>query len=298
MKDFEYHLPRTLKEAIALLDQFNSGAKVLAGGTDLIPQMKLNRIRPAVLVDIKQIPELNRIDRDENGTLYIGACVPLNAILSFTPVAEGFGILLEGCSLIGSYQLRNRASLGGNICNAAPSADTAPALLCLQAQAVVAGPGGERRIQIDDFFQDPGKTAMAGNELLVGVEIRQTSSLSAGSYLRHTPRKEMDIAVAGVAVHLSFNADKGVCGSARVALGAVGPRPFRAEPAEAVLIGNPLSDHIIERSASLAAEAAEPISDVRGSANYRREIVSVLTKRTLRKVRDQLAQMAVGQEGR
>jgi CO/xanthine dehydrogenase FAD-binding subunit len=280
MKDFEYFSPRSLEEALSLLDS-RQGAKVLAGGTDLIVQMKDRRTRPAVLVDVKKVPELNRLAWEEDRSLFIGAAVALNSIVAYPPVVKVFDALFEACSLVGSMQLRNRATMGGNICNAAPSADTVPPLLCLSARAIVARLGGTRIVPLEEFFVGPGQTILDETELLVGIEVPAPPATSAGSYLRHIPRQEMDIAVAGVASFLVFNPEDGSCMGARIALGAVAPTPVRAPRAESTLAGRPLSREVIDEAAREASGEARPISDVRGSATYRTEIVRVLTKRVL-----------------
>lgn len=281
MIDFDYFSPLSLEEALSLLES-RQGAKVLAGGTDLIVQMKERRAHPLALIDVKKVPELNRLSLGEEGTLFIGAAVPLSRVIAYPPVKEGLPMLAEACSLVGSFQLRNRGTVGGNICNAAPSADTAPPLLCLSARAIVARSGGTRVIPLTDFFAGPGKTVLEGNELLVGIEIPSPPEPSAGSYLRHIPRQEMDIAVAGVASFLLFDEGGGFCREARIALGAVAPTPLRTPGAESALSGRPLSEESIDEAAREASEEACPISDIRGSAAYRKEIVRVLTRRTLK----------------
>jgi carbon-monoxide dehydrogenase medium subunit len=283
MKGFEYFAPHSLEEALSLLDDRGEKAKVLAGGTDLIVQMKIGNARPAVIVDAKKIPELNRLEWNDDDSLYIGAAVPLSKIISFPPVMEKFGILYQACSIIGSMQLRNRGTVGGNICNAAPSADSVPPLLCLGAKAIVARPGGNRIIPMDSFFHGPGQTALASNELLVGIEVPAPPPRSSGCYLRHTPRQDMDIAVVGVASFLVISKQKLLCQEARIALGAVAPIPLRVPQAESFLAGRVLTEQAIEEAAEKAAEAARPISDIRGSAEYRKEIVKVLTRRTLKR---------------
>ena len=280
MRDFDYYAPRCLEEALSSLDS-RQGAKILAGGTDLIVQMKEGRVRPQVLIDVKGVAELNRLTFAEDGTLFIGAAVPLNRIVSYPPVRSIFPMLFEACSLVGSMQLRNRATMGGNICNGAPSADTAPSLLTLSARAIVAGPGGSRPVAMGEFFVGPGKTVLGEKEILVGIEVPSPEAACGGSYLRHIPRQEMDIAIAGVASLLLFDRED-VCREARIALGAVAPTPMRSVRAESVLSKRPLTEETIEEAAREASEEARPISDVRGSAAYRREIVRVLTKRTIR----------------
>lgn len=280
MRDFDYYAPRCLEEALSLRDS-RQGAKVLAGGTDLIVQMKEGRVRPQVLIDVKGVEELNRLSFLEDGALFIGAAVPLSRIISYPPLRTAFPMLFEACSLVGSMQLRNRATMGGNICNGAPSADTAPPLLALCARAIVAGPGGSRPIPMAEFFVGPGKTLLDEKEILAAVEVPPPEAPCGGSYLRHIPRQEMDIAIAGVASLLLFDRED-VCREARIALGAVAPTPMRSERAESVLSERPLTEETIEEAAREASEEACPISDVRGSAAYRKEIVRVLTKRTIR----------------
>jgi carbon-monoxide dehydrogenase medium subunit len=247
-------------------------------------QMKDGRIRFPVLLDIKKVPEMNRLEWKEGDALHIGAAVPLNEIVAFEAVTRNYNLLAQGCSIIGSIQLRNRATAGGNICNAAPSADSAPALICLGARAVIASPGNTRTVPVEQFFKGPGKTVLQDNELLVEIEIPFTP-LSSGSYLRHIPRNEMDIAVAGVASFLVFDKSK-TCMEARITLGAVAPTPLRAPQAEALLTGKIIDKNSIEKAAEAASNSASPISDVRSSADYRREIIKVLTRRTLKKALD------------
>jgi CO/xanthine dehydrogenase FAD-binding subunit len=285
MMDFEYEAPGSLDEALSLLEK-SPGARILAGGTDLVVQMKYGRVHPAVIVDVKKIPDLNRLEWTDDRGLFIGAAVPVSRIISFPPIESKYGVLHSACSLIGSFQLRSRATVGGNICNAAPSADSVPPLLCLEARAVIAGPAGRRDITLRDFFVGPGKTVLTSTELLVGIEIPPPLASSSGCYLRHIPRQDMDIAVVGVASYLVFGPEVGRCREARIALGAVAPTPMRAAGAESLLRGKNIARETIEEAANLAAEAALPISDMRGSANYRSELVRVLTRRTLEKAMD------------
>ena len=275
-----------MEEALSLLASHRENAKILAGGTDLAVQMKYGRTQPAVLVDVKKVPELNRLESDCEKGLFIGAAVPFTRLVSFPAVLSDYALLYEACSLIGSFQLRSRATIGGNICNAAPSADSAPVLLCLEARAIAAKTGGARTIPLRDFFVGSGKTQLSPEELLVGIEIPAPPKPSSGAYLRHIPRQDMDIAVVGVSSFLVFDPAGGRCLGARIALGAVAPTPMRAAAAESVLGGRSLTKEIIDEAAQRAAAEARPISDVRGSASYRREIVRVLTRRTLEKAAD------------
>ncbi|MEJ2068303.1 MAG: xanthine dehydrogenase family protein subunit M [Deltaproteobacteria bacterium] len=281
MRKFEYHAPELLNAALTLMDRYKSEASVLAGGTDLIVQMKSGQTRPHFVVDVKKIPESNRLEWDEDEGFHIGAAVPLNKLASFQFLKEKFGIFAQACSLIGSVQIRNRATMGGNICNAAPSADTAPPLLCLGAKAVVACLKGTRTISMEEFFIGPGQTALNPNELLVEVVIPPPPLPSAGCYLRHTPRAEMDIAVVGVGAFLVLSPQGDTIQNARIALGAMAPTPIRALQAEAVLTGKAPTQDLMEEAAEWSVEAVQPISDERGSAEYRIRLAKVLTRRTL-----------------
>jgi carbon-monoxide dehydrogenase medium subunit len=281
VKEFEYYGPASLDEVLSLLERHGGDAKVLAGGTDLMVQMKSGKVSPAVVIDIKKVPELQRLEWDYDRGLFIGAAVSISRMASLPAIASRYELLLEACSLIGSFQLRSRATVGGNICNGAPSADSAPPLLSLEARAIAVKRGATRTIPLSDFFLGPGKTALTPVELLAGIEIPTPPVPSSGAYLRHIPRQEMDIAVAGVSSFLLFEADGESCREARIALGAVAPTPVRARAAEAVLQGAKLTEEVLREASERAAAEARPITDVRGSASYRREIVGVLTRRTL-----------------
>ena len=282
MQNFEYFALRSLPEALALLENTGQKVKILAGGTDLIAQLHAGRAQPAIIIDIKNIPELNRLGWDADKSLHIGAAVPISTVVDFPYFQQRFGMLHQGCSLIGSTRVRNRATIGGNVCNAAPSADSAPALLCLGTKAFVANSRGTRVVPMLDIFRGPGKTSLAANELLVELEIPAPPAHSAGCYLRHTPREEMDIAVVGVAAFLVLAPHSKTCQEARIALGAVAPTPIRVPTTEALLAGNSLNKELITQVAEKTAEAASPISDIRSSAEYRRELVRVLTRRALK----------------
>ncbi len=288
MRDFEYYFPFALKDALALLERYGEQARVLAGGTDLIVQMKSGRAGPAAVIDVKNLTELKRMEWKDNDTLFIGAAVPLSRVAAWPELKARFGILYDACSMIGSFQLRNRGTVGGNVCNAAPSADSIPPLLCLNARAVIASSKGMRIVPLDGFFRGPGKTNLASNELLLGIEVPAPPCRSAGVYLRHTPRVDMDIAVVGVAGFLVLEDNGPVCQEARIALGAVAPTSIRVPAAEAVLKGQAITGQMIAETAAKAAELAKPISDVRGSAEYRQEMVKILTTRALNKAWDAL----------
>ena len=280
---FKYLAPTSLDEALHVLQTAGAGGKVLNGGTDLVPQMKQGLVSPSSLVDIKDVPELNRLEWTETDGLRIGAAVTLSRFLSFTALPKECSLLMQACLLIGSAQIKNRGTIGGNVSNAAPSADSIPPLLCLDARAILASGKGTRSIPLHDFFIAPGRTLMGDDELLVEIRIPPPPSGSVGCYLRHTTREEMDIAVAGVAAWIALSPQHNRLKSIRIALGAVSSTPMRARGAEACLKGKPVTRDGIEEAAEKAAAEAKPISDLRGSAEYRRKLVRVLTRRALKR---------------
>lgn len=283
MREFTFAAPRSLQEAAEILARANGDARPLAGGTDLIAQMKENRKSPSAVIDVKKIPELNVLSWDGQNGLRIGAAVSCTRIAAFAPVRERYPALAEACALIGSVQIQNRAALGGNFCNAAPSADAVPPVLSYGGKLLIAGPGGHRELPAEDFFVGPGQTVLRKGELLVEILVPTPPVLSGAAYLRFIPREEMDIAIAGVGSFVQVNAERTRCEYARLTLAAVAPTPVRAREAEAFLAGKPLDQAAMTQASDLAAKAAAPISDVRGSAAYRIEMVKVLTRRTLQK---------------
>ena len=284
MRKFEYLAPHGLQEAIDLLRQRGDGGRPLAGGTDLVPQMKDGGAKfplPSYVVSLRLVPELKGIEFSESQGLRIGAGVTMAELAESPVIRERFPIIAEGAGLVGSIQTMNMATVGGNLCNAAPSADTAPPLLTCEAQAVIAGPAGRRTLPLEEFFLGPGRTALAADELLVELRMATPPPRTGGIYIRHTPRKQMDIAVVGVGVLLTLVAGDRIQ-RARIALGAVAPTPVRAKQAEAVLEGKEASEELFARAAEAAAGECKPISDVRGSAEFRRHLVRVMTERCLR----------------
>jgi carbon-monoxide dehydrogenase medium subunit len=279
VRRFELALPRNVDEVVRVLSDRGPDAKLLAGGTDLLPQMKNGLLKPACVVDLSGVERVRILEADPRG-LHVGAAVSARALERDATTQRTYTSLAESGALVGSVQIRNLATLGGNLCNAAPSADMAPPLLALDAEAVIAGPKGERRMPIADFFTGVRRTMLAPDEILLELVVPTPGPRSGGQYLRHTPRRELDIAVVGVASQLTLS--DGVCSKARIALAAVAPVPLRARAAEQALEGKPVTAEAIERAAELAVGVAKPISDQRGSADYRRHLVRVLTRRTLR----------------
>ncbi|MBI3953356.1 MAG: xanthine dehydrogenase family protein subunit M [Chloroflexi bacterium] len=291
MRAFDYRAPTTLTEVLALLAQAKGEVRPLVGGTDLIPQLREGRKRPALVLDLKRIPDLGRLEYDPDMGLRIGAAVTCSAVAAHPQVRRHYAALAQAAALVGSRAIQNRASIGGNICNASPSADTVPPLLCLSARAFVAGGRGQREVELERFFQGPGKTILAKDELLVEVVVPPPAKRSASCYLRFTPRAEMDIAVAGVAALIVLDGGR-QCQEARLALAAVAPRPLRVPTAEAALKGRALDAQALEEAGELAAQAAQPITDIRGGAEYRRRLVRVLTRQALEQC---LAALQAGQ---
>ena len=278
MKSFDYAAPATLAEALALLAK-NPEARLLAGGTDLLVQLKSGRRETPLVVDIKRIPELKAIEFDAAKGLTIGAAVPCILLARHADLRRVYPALLEVVSLIGGTLVQGRASLGGNLCNAAPSADSVPLMIALSAQARVAGPGGVRDVPVEDFCVAPGKNLMAAGEFLVSIFFPMPAPGTHAHYLRFIPRNEMDIAVVGVGV--STTVQDGRIAAARIALASVAPTPLYVKAAGDSLIGQAPTPEAIAKAASLAQEAAKPISDMRAPADYRRHLCGVLTRRAL-----------------
>lgn len=281
MHRFEYFAPQSLDEAVTLLKERGEGVKLLAGGTDLLVQMKEAGLRPSAVVSLHALPELRGIEFDEAQGLRVGAGVDLATIEAFPAARERFTALAEGAGIIGSVQTRNMGTLGGNIANAAPSADTAPPLVALDAAAEVIGPGGSRQAPVSELFVGPGQTVLTPQEILVAFRLPTPPARTGSVYQRHTPRKLMDVAVVGVGVRLTLAEDADTIRDARICLGAVAPTVIRATEAEQALIGESPSEELFGRATELAQAAARPISDVRGSAEFRRYLVGVMTKRCL-----------------
>jgi carbon-monoxide dehydrogenase medium subunit len=252
------------------------GAAFLAGGTDLLPQMRSGRRSPHRLIDIKRIPLLAGIRDLEDGGLAIGAAVPLAEIEAHPAVTQRFPLLAECCRAVGAPPLRNRATMAGNICNASPAADTAVALLALEATVIVGGRAGRRSIPVTAFFAGPGATTLAPGEIVVEIVLPGTSAGGRGSYLRLARRRGMDLATVGVLIARSGN---GGAPAHRVVLAAVAPTPLRVREAETLL--DRRGPGAAREAAEIARQACSPITDIRGTAEYRREMVGVLTARGL-----------------
>jgi carbon-monoxide dehydrogenase medium subunit len=277
---FDYLAPETLDDALSLLAQHQAKAKLIAGGTDLVPQLK-GRLRPTphYIIDLKKIAGLDYIRYDAKNGLAIGALATIKAVIGSSVVRDRFGALVQAAANMASPQVRNRGTIAGNICNAVPSADSAPALLVLEARLKLVSHKGERTVAISDFFTGPNRTALADDEMLLEIQLPTPPPHSKGVYLKLGPRQAMDLAIVGVAV-LAV-ADKGKCQDIRIALESVAPTPIRARKAEAVLREQMFDGKLVSKAAQTAASETKPIDDHRASAEYRREMVAVLTERAL-----------------
>ncbi|TGD75482.1 xanthine dehydrogenase family protein subunit M [Mangrovimicrobium sediminis] len=276
MQSLQFAAPTSLAEAAALLGG-SDNPKVLAGGTDLLVQMKLGLREPALVVDIKRIPELGEVSLGADG-LRLGAAVPGAEVTANADIAALYPGFVEALGLIGSTQVQGRCSPGGNLCNSSPAADSVPAMIACGAQCNIYGPNGMRSVPVEAFNTGPGRNCLAADEILVSLEFPRPAARSADAYLRFIPRTEMDIAVAGAAVALTLD-DAGVCTAARVAIGAVAPTALLVPAAAEALVGSKLDDAALAAVAEAASAAANPISDKRGTAEYRRKVVGVLARR-------------------
>lgn len=273
-----YEAPRSLEETIALLQGANGAARILAGGTDLLAQMKIGAASPELLVDVKKIPELSRIEEMPEGGFRIGAAVCGAALGEHGGLTAAWPGVVEAAQLIGSAQIQGRASLGGNLCNASPAADSVPALIAAGAVCLIAGPGGRRELPVADVVTGPGRTCLGPGELVVSFRLPPRAPRSGDAYLRMIPRSEMDIAIVGAGVWLALD-EEGVCTACRVALGAVAPRPLLVEDAGAALVGRVPDAEALEALAAAARAAADPIDDKRGTRPYRIHVSGVLARR-------------------
>lgn len=281
MKAIDYAAPKTAADAVALLAGKGDRARVLAGGTDLIVQVREGRRDIDLMVDVKHIPEVNELTFDPQKGLRLGAAVPCYRLYEDNAIRKAYPGLIDGASIVGGVQIQSRASVGGNLCNASPAADTIPPLIAYQAVAVIAGPKGNREVPVEKFCTAPGRTVLTGGEFLLCLKLPPPKPRSGGHYLRFIPRNEMDIAVVGAAAVVTLDESKNRCVAARLALAAVAPTPLLVDEAAAVLVDGPLTEKHLEQAAAKAQAAAKPISDMRGTADYRRHLVGVLTKRAL-----------------
>ncbi len=281
MKALGYACPETLEEAVALMAEYDGRARPLAGGTDIIVQVREGHRDLDLMVDVKRIPQLRQLTHDSAEGLVLGAAVPCCEFYENARVASLYPGLVDAAELVGGTAIQNRASFGGNLCNSSPAADTIPTLIAHEAVCVIAGPGGRREVPVESFCTGPGRNVLGRGELLACLRIPTPRPNSGAHYLRFIPRNEMDIAVvgAGAAVVLNDAGDTFVSG--RIGLGAVAPTPLLVEEAGEVLSGSPVSDAVIDQAAAAASRAARPISDMRGTIEQRKHLSGVLTRRAL-----------------
>ncbi|MGE0387855.1 MAG: xanthine dehydrogenase family protein subunit M [Gammaproteobacteria bacterium] len=271
-----YEAPQTIAQAVGLI-KADPTARVLAGGTDLLVQFRTGLRRPSAFIDVKKIPELTGLSIDASG-MRLGAATPAIVLYEHPEARRLWPGLVEGAHLIGSTQVQGRGSVGGNLCNSSPAADSVCGLIVNRATCIVAGPGGERSVAAEDFCTGPGRNVLAPGEFLVALSVPRPAPRTGDAYLRLIPRSEMDIAVAGAAVSVTLDA-AGTCTAARVAIAAVAPTALLVPEAAAALVGSRLDAAALDRAAAAASAASRPIDDKRGTAAYRRQVVGVLVKR-------------------
>jgi len=279
---FDYLEPKTIEEAVSMLCQYDGKARVIAGGTDLMVQIKNKAIKPKYVIDITAIPDFDNINYDDKRGLKIGALTTIRDIETSAEIQRRYPIIHQATSQLGSVAIRNVATIGGNLCNAAPSAETAPALIGLSASVRIIGPDGEKVLPVEKFFTGPGTTVLKKGELLAEIQVPTPSPNTKSAYLKHSIRK-VDLAIVSVAVVITLAPQSGECRDIRIVLGAVAPTPMRALKAEEILRGKKFDESLINESARIASAEARPITDVRASAEYRAEMVAVLTRRTINK---------------
>jgi carbon-monoxide dehydrogenase medium subunit len=280
MHEFAYEAPQTLEDALKLLTWHNGKARPLAGGTDLIDQMRVGRFRPEVVVDVKKIAELNVLEAGDGG-LRVGAAVPCYRIYEHPVVQRDYAALADSCHIIGGIQIQSRASVGGNLCNSGPAADSTPAMIALGGVCVIAGGNGRREVPVERFCTGPGTNVLERGELLVEIRFPPRPAHSGSHYRRLIPRNEMDIAVVGVGASVALDESGQRFASARIGLGAVAPTPLLVQDTNDILAGQPVNDQSILRAAAAAQAIVSPITDMRGTKEYRIHVTGVLVQRVL-----------------
>ncbi len=278
---FEYYSPQSLNAASSFLKEHEGEAKIVAGGTDLLIYMKYRRVAPRYLVSLRDLPELGRITFSDDEGLRIGAMATHQDIVDMPVISERFKSVAYACSKVGTPQIRNMGTVGGNVCNAAPSADSAPPLMTYSASVTIAGPQGERTLPLEKMFIGPGENCLKAGEVLSEIRVPIAPPHTGAVYARLPARTAKDIAAVGVAALITLDPTTGAFNDVKIVLAAVAPTPLRARQAEAVLKGEKPEDKLIDEAALLSAKEARPISDVRSSAGYRTEMVRVLTHQAL-----------------
>lgn len=281
LPEFEYHTPSSVDEAVSLVTQYGAKSRFIAGGTDLLLAMKNREMTPEHLVSLTGIAALSGITTDAAGGLKIGALTTLAEIERSDIVKKQYSALWDAVNVMGSAQIRSLATIGGNLCSAVPSADTAPPLIALNASLKIVGPGWETTMAVEDFFTGPKKTSLKRGEILADILIPKPGASSAGCYVKLMRRDAMDLALVGVAAYVKLDGKKKVCKDARIALGAVAPTPIRVPEAEKLLKNREINEAQVAEAARIAGMTCRPISDIRASLEYRCSMVEALTKRAL-----------------
>jgi len=281
LPDFQHHAPASLSEALGLLTRHGGKAEVYAGGTDLLVAMKKREKTPEHLIDLKKIGEMKGIHPDGKKGVRIGALTTLGELERSTLIQEQFTILWDAVTMMASPQVRSLGTLGGNLCSAVPSADTAPPLIALGASVKMVEPRGEREVLLEDFFRGPKESVLQKNELMKEVFIPQPSDFASGKYIKLMRREAMDLALVGVAACLTMESRGKICKDARIALGAVAPTPIRVPQAEEALINREIDEVRAKEAGKAASVVCRPIGDIRSSLAYRCSMVEVLTKRAI-----------------
>lgn len=281
MQAFDYVAAQSVDEVVKLLSEKGDMARVLSGGTDLLVALREGRRKADVVIDVKGLPETTEMTYDAEKGLTLGAAVPCHRMYNDDQIASIYDGLMDSAHLIGGTQIQGRASMGGNLCNASPAADSTPNLIAYGAICNIAGPNGRRQLPVEEFCVAPGRNALENGEFLVSLQIPAPKPGFGAAYLRFIPRNEMDIAVVGVGASVQLDESRNKFESARISLGAVAPTPLFVEEAGAALAGKEVNDDAIAEAVKIAQAAAKPISDMRGTAEYRKHLAGVLTRRTL-----------------
>jgi carbon-monoxide dehydrogenase medium subunit len=283
LQAFDYVRAQSVDEVVSLLSQNGDQARVLSGGTDLLVALREGRRQAKLVIDVKGLPETSQIEYSAQGGLKFGASVPCHRLYSNKEVAAAYPGLMDSAHLIGGVQIQGRASIGGNLCNASPAADSIPVLIAQSAICIIAGPNGTRELPVEDFCVAPGRTSLQNGEFLVAIKLPPKKANSGAAYLRFIPRYEMDIAVVGAGAYVELDESRNNFVAARVSLGAVAPKPLFVKEAGDSLAGKPVNAANIEAAAKIAQDAAKPITDMRGTAEYRKHLSAVMARRAIEK---------------
>lgn len=282
---FEYLEPESIEETLTMLSRYYKKSKIIAGGTDLMLQIRNKAIKPEYVVDITRIPGLDYIAFDDQQGLRLGALTTIRALETSVELQRKVPIISQAASQLGSVAIRNVATVGGNLCNALPSAEISQALVALSAQVRIIGPGGERTVPLEGFFTGVGRSVLQPDELLLEIFVPPLDPHTSGIYIKHSPRGPIDLAIVNITVLITMEPDQKICRDAKIVLGAVSSTPLRARKAENVLKGNRVNGALIDRAAQVASDEAHPrLGSIRGSFEYKKEMVRVLTGRAIREV--------------